>query len=161
MNLDRNTVRVKGPLGELRHDVPSQITVKIEGSTILVSRNGDDRIQRSLHGLNRSLIANMVEGVSRGFEKNLIVEGVGFKVQTKGDTLIMNIGFSHPIEYTVPKNINIKVDRNKIVISGFDKQLVGQTAATIRSYRKVEPYKGKGIRYETEIVRRKVGKVGT
>jgi large subunit ribosomal protein L6 len=161
VNLDGQAIKVKGPLGELNHTIPRQLKVKYEENTISVHRDSDDRIERSLHGLTRTLIANMVEGVSKGFERKLIVDGVGYKAQAKGDQLILNVGFSHPIEYKVPKGITAKVERNVVIIKGFDKQQVGQTAAIIRDFRKVEPYKGKGIRYDDEVVRRKVGKVGT
>lgn len=154
-------IKIKGQLGELEHTLPSDIDASLEDKTLTVTRKSDDRIQRSLHGLTRSLIANMIEGVSKGFEKTLVLEGIGYRVQAKGDTLILSLGFSHLVNYSVPKGISAKIDRNKVVIRGFDKQLVGQTAAEIRAFRPVEPYKGKGIKYLDEHVRRKVGKVGT
>ena len=153
-------ISVKGPLGELSWDLPQDIDIHVEEAVLEVSRAGDNRHQRALHGLSRSLIANMVQGVSKGFTKTLILEGVGYRAQAKGNTLHLNVGFSHPIEYDVPEDVSLKVDRNQIILQGIDKQRVGQVAAIIRDFKKVEPYKGKGIRYADEKVRRKVGKVG-
>ena len=162
VKIKNRAVAVKGPLGELNYLLPENIDIKEENKSIQISRKSDDRFQRSLHGLVRSLVANMVHGVSVGFTRVLILEGVGYRAQTKGDsTLVLNVGYSHPVEYQAPSGIKISVEKNKISIHGVDKQQVGQTAANIRMFRKVEPYKGKGIRYEDEVVRRKVGKVGT
>lgn len=154
-------VFVKGPLGKLEYDIPEQITIEQEDTTLTLKRPSDHRIDRSMHGLARALVANMITGVSKGFEKQLIVEGVGYKAAAKGDLLVLNLGYSHPIELGMPDGVSFSVEKNKITLKGIDKQKVGQTAAEIRSLRKVEPYKGKGIRYADEHVRRKVGKVGT
>lgn len=154
-------VTVKGALGSLEYTLPEQITVELKDSELIVKRPSDHRTDRSLHGLARALIFNMVTGVSKGFEKTLIVEGVGYKAMPKGDLLVMTLGFSHPIEYKMPKGVSFTVVKNSITLKGIDKQAVGQTAAIIRDFRRVEPYKGKGIRYSDEQVRRKVGKVGT
>ncbi len=154
-------IQVKGKLGSLKHEIPEKIGVRIEDKELHVERSGDDRFQRALHGLTRSLIANMVKGVSEGFQRTLILDGVGYKAAAKGDVLTLTVGYSHPIEYKMPEGISLKVERNKITVSGIDKQAIGQTAANIRSFKKVEPYKGKGLRYDDEVVRRKVGKVGT
>jgi len=154
-------VFVKGPLGSLEYSLPEQITVEVEGNTIEVKRPSDHRTDRSLHGLARALIANMVTGVSKGFKKQLIVDGVGYRVLAKGDVLTLTLGYSHPIDYKMPEGVACTVVKNTITIEGISKQQVGQTAAIIREFRKVEPYKGKGIRYSDEQVRRKVGKVGT
>ena len=154
-------VSVKGPLGTLDYQVPEPISVKLDNKTLTLTRESDHRDHRALHGLARALIANMVVGVSKGFEKSLVVDGVGFKVQTKGNGLVLNLGFSHAVEYPMPAGVTVTVEKNRIVLKGISKQNVGQTAAIIRDFRPVEPYKGKGIRYETERVRRKEGKVGT
>jgi large subunit ribosomal protein L6 len=155
-------ISVKGPLGTLKYELPEEIAIKIDDKSIILTRKSDHRTHRSLHGLARALVANMVYGVSKGFEKNLLVEGVGYKVQAKGDSHIsLSVGYSHPVEHAMPSGITVAVEKNKIVLRGIDKQKVGQTAAEIRKYRPVEPYKGKGIRYESERVRRKEGKTGT
>ena len=161
VSIDNQHVRVKGPLGELHLDIPEPITAAQEDNQLLVKRVSDDRKQRALQGLVRALLANNITGVSKGFSKNLVIEGVGFRAKVKGKHLTMNLGYSHPVEYTVPDGVELTVEKNKISLHGADKQVVGQVAAEIRSFRKVEPYKGKGIRYEGEVVQRKVGKVGT
>lgn len=154
-----NKVNVKGSLGALDIDLRSEVSVKVDGSTVAVTTSGDSRTEKALHGLTRSLIANMVEGVSKGFEKKLEIVGVGYKADVKGDVVNLNLGFSHPIDYKLPKGIKAVADKGtSLTITGFDKQLVGQVAADIRSYRKPEPYKGKGIKYSDEIIRRKAGK---
>lgn len=135
-----------------------KITVAVEGDKIIVSRGADDKLSKSLHGLIRSLVKNAVEGVTVGFKKELEIKGVGYRAQVEPDKLILKLGFSHDIEYNTPAGITFEVKKNIISISGIDKQLVGQVAAEIRSYRKPEPYKGKGIRYVDERVIRKVGK---
>ena len=154
-------VSVKGPLGKLEYEIPEQITIEQEDNSLTLKRPSDHRVDRAMHGLARALVANMVTGVSKGFEKKLIVEGVGYKAAAKGDLLVLNLGYSHPIELSMPEGVSFKVEKNTITLQGIDKQRIGQTAAEIRSLRKVEPYKGKGIRYSDEHVRRKVGKVGT
>ncbi|MBN1879932.1 50S ribosomal protein L6 [bacterium] len=154
-------ISVKGPLGALQYFLPDPISIDLEKTTVTLKRESDHRDHRALHGLARALIANMIHGVSKGFEKSLIVDGVGYKVGTKGNALVLSIGYSHPVEYAMPAGVTVSVEKNKIVLKGIDKQNVGQTAAIIREFRPVEPYKGKGIRYENEKVRRKEGKVGT
>jgi large subunit ribosomal protein L6 len=155
-------ILVKGPLGSLNYTMPEPVSISIENKTISLTRKSDHREHRSLHGLARALVANMIHGVSSGFEKNLLVEGVGYKVQARGSSqVILSVGFSHAVEHTMPDGVTVAVEKNKITLKGIDKQKVGQTAAEIRKYRPVEPYNGKGIRYEGERVRRKEGKVGT
>jgi large subunit ribosomal protein L6 len=156
---DKN-VTVKGPLGELEFSLPLTIDAVVEDGYVVFTRQSDVRQQRALHGMARSLVSNMIQGVSEGFTKKLVIDGVGYRAQAKGNTLVMNLGFSHPIEYTVPDGITVKVEKNLISVTGIDKQQIGQIAANIRQFRPVEPYKGKGIRYEDEKVQRKVGKVG-
>ena len=156
-----NTVTVKGPNGTLTQDVNKDITVTVDGSEVKVSRPSDDKEHRSLHGLYRALIANMVKGVTEGFKKDLEVNGVGYRVQMQGNTLVMNLGFSHQVKMDAPEEIKIECpSANAIVISGADKQKVGQFAAQIREKRPPEPYKGKGIKYAEEHIRRKEGKAG-
>jgi large subunit ribosomal protein L6 len=155
----KKTISVKGPKGELSYTYPEPITVKQEGDEILVTRPDDERQNRAYHGLVRALVNNMVVGVSEGFEKKLELIGVGYRAQLKGKDLEMQLGFSHPVDVKCPEGITFVVpDQNHITVQGCDKQLVGETAAVIRKWRKPEPYKGKGIRYEGEYVRRKLGK---
>jgi large subunit ribosomal protein L6 len=155
-------VTVKGPKGQLALTVVSPIVVeKAEDGTLAVSRPNDERANRSLHGLTRTLIANMVTGVTTGFSKNLEIVGVGYRVQPKGSGLEFALGYSHPIQVEPPEGIAFSVESpTKLTVSGIDKQQVGEVAANIRKLRKPEPYKGKGIRYAGEVVRRKVGKAG-
>ena len=153
-----NRVKAIGPKGELSLELPSKINLKQEGDAFFVERLGNDKKTKSLHGLYRKLIANMVEGVSVGFAKKLDFKGVGFKAETSGPKITLHLGFSHPVEYTAPSGIEIKVEKNVITVFGIDRQEVGQVAAEIRAFRPVEPYKGKGIKYIDEIVRRKAGK---
>lgn len=161
VKIDGANVQVKGPKGELSLTAREEVSVKAEGSTVNITRADDTRMARSLHGLTRSLISNMVVGVNEGFSKKLEIVGVGYKAEAKGDTLNLTLGFSHPINYKLPKGITAKVDKQTMVeISGADKQLVGQVAADVRSFRPPEPYKGKGIKYIDEVVRRKAGKAG-
>ncbi|MGN0458071.1 MAG: 50S ribosomal protein L6 [Eubacterium sp.] len=156
-----NTVTVKGPNGTLTQDVNKDITVTINGSEITLSRPSDDKDHRAMHGLYRALIANMVTGVSEGFKKNLEVNGVGYRVQMQGTNLVMNLGYSHQVIMQAPEGIKIECpNQNAIVISGADKQAVGQFAAQVREKRPPEPYKGKGIKYAEEHIRRKEGKAG-
>ncbi|MCB1272520.1 MAG: 50S ribosomal protein L6 [Microthrixaceae bacterium] len=156
------TVTVKGPKGELSQVVPELITVRQEGDEVLVERSSDDRESRSLHGLMRSLVANMVTGVTDGYVKNLEIQGVGYRATAKGDrTLELALGFSHPVTVEAPEGVTFNVPQpTQIEVHGIDKQLVGQVAANIRRWREPEPYKGKGVRYAGEHVRRKAGKAG-
>jgi large subunit ribosomal protein L6 len=154
-------VMVKGPKGELKYQVNPLVTLEITETEVKVIRKGEEREKRAAHGLVRSLIQNMVTGVTEGFTKKLEINGVGYRAQMQGAKLVLSLGFSHPIEYPSPEGIEIKMDEEKkniIIISGIDKQKVGQAASEIRGYRKPEPYKGKGIRYIDEYVRRKAGK---
>ena len=161
VKLDGNVITVKGAKGTLTQKIRQEITVKIEGSEIVVTRINDEKTARSLHGLTRTLIANMVEGVSNGFTKTLEVNGIGYRAQKQGNNLVMNLGFSHQVIMPEIEGISIDVPNpNLVVVSGPDKQVVGQFAAEIREKRPPEPYKGKGIRYQGEYVRRKEGKAG-
>jgi large subunit ribosomal protein L6 len=153
-----NKVEVKGSKGSLSLALPKGISVTVKDSVINVSRKGQDKPTKSKHGLVRSLIFNMILGVSQGYSKQLEVEGVGFKVRLDKDLLILSLGFSHDIEYKIPASIDLTTEGNIITVSGIDKQLVGQTAAEIRALRKPEPYKGKGIKYAGEHILRKTGK---
>lgn len=161
VKLDGNTVVVKGPKGELSRNIHPEMNVAIEDNQILVTRPSDEKKHKSLHGLSRTLVANMVTGVTTGFSKTLEIAGVGYRANKAGSKLNLTLGFSHPVEVEPPKGITIDVPApNKIIISGIDKEQVGELAAKIRSYREPEPYKGKGIKYEGEHIRRKVGKAG-
>ena len=154
-------VTVKGPKGELTQAIHPNMTVEINDNVVEVKRPNDDKLNRSLHGLTRSLIANMVTGVTEGYKKELEVNGVGYRVQKQGTDLVMNLGYSHQVEMVEPEGIKIDVPQpNQIVISGYDKQKVGQFAAEVREKRPPEPYKGKGIKYADEVIRRKEGKAG-
>jgi len=155
-----DAVTVKGAKGELSTPTHPKIEYEIEGNAVTVKRIGESRIARAQHGLRRTLLANMVEGVSKGFSKTLEVVGVGYKVAAAGQNVTLTVGFSHPVEYALPKGIEAKVEGNKLTISGIDKQLVGEVAAQIRRVRPPEPFKGKGIKYENEQIRRKAGKSG-
>lgn len=157
-----NLVTVKGPLGTLTQKVDKSIDVNVENGHIVCTRHSDDKDHRALHGLYRALIHNMVVGVTKGFEKSLIVSGVGYKVTLAGNKLTMNIGFSHPVEFTAPDGITFAQPQPlEIVVKGIDRQLVGQTAATIKAIKPVEPYHGYGIHYKDEVVVHKVGKRAT
>ncbi len=154
-------VQVKGPKGELQRELLPKIRVEQEGNVLRVIRESEDKRTRAFHGLMRQLIANMVTGVTQGFQKVLVIEGLGYRAEMKGKKLVMSLGFSHPVEYEAPEGITLKVEgTNKIIVEGIDKELVGQVAAIIRRFRPPEPYKGKGIRYIDEQVRRKAGKAG-
>ena len=158
---ENNKVTVKGPKGTLERVLPAEMDIKMEGSEIVVSRPNDLKKMKSLHGLTRTLIHNMVIGVTEGYEKKLEINGVGYRAAKQGNKLVLTLGFSHPVEMEAPAGITIEVPApNKIVVSGADKEVVGAVAADIRKWRKPEPYKGKGIRYEGEVVRRKAGKAG-
>src|SRR5215469_4060388 len=159
VSVDPGRVTVSGPKGELRQVVPTRIGISQEDGTIVVTRPTERGEDRALHGLTRTLVANMVEGVTQGFEKRLEIQGVGYRAQLKGTDLELNVGYSHPVLIKPRVGITFDVPTpTEIVVKGTDKQMVGQTAAEIRKVRKPEPYKGKGIRYEGEYVRRKVGK---
>jgi large subunit ribosomal protein L6 len=163
VTLDEQVVTVKGPKGTLSHTVAAPITVaRADDGTVTVIRPNDERESRSLHGLTRTLIANMVTGVTEGYEKRLEIVGVGYRVLSKGPTqLEFQLGYSHPIVFDAPEGITFTVDGpTRLGVAGIDKQLVGEVAANIRKLRKPEPYKGKGVRYAGEVVRRKVGKAG-
>lgn len=152
-------LQVKGPKGQLSMKIPGDIQVDVEEGEVRVTRPSDDREMRALHGLTRSLTANMVEGVTTGFSKTLQIVGVGYRAEKKGNGITLHLGFSHPIQYEAAKGVTLEVPNNTtVVVTGADKQKVGQAAAEIRSYRPPEPYKGKGVRYENEHVRRKAGK---
>ena len=157
--LTDRTVTVTGPRGTLRQDVPRPITLERDGDVVLVERPNDERENRALHGLARSLLANMVEGVTNGFEKRLEIQGVGYRVQAQGNDLVFSLGFSHPVPVKAPEGITFEVATpTRFSVRGIDKQKVGQVAADIRRLRRPDPYKNKGIRYAGEVLRRKAGK---
>ena len=161
VNLKDNHLTCKGPKGELSRQLNPQMEIKVENNEIIVNRPSESKDHRSLHGLTRSLIANMVEGVSAGFTRKLEIIGVGYKAEMKGKNLVLTLGYSHPIVMSFPETVQTTVPNpNEIVVEGADKELVGMIAAKIRSFRKPEPYKGKGVRYSGEYVRRKAGKTG-
>jgi large subunit ribosomal protein L6 len=161
VNVAESVVRVKGPKGELSQAILPLVSVKLEDGKALIERKGDDKPSRSAHGLTRTLIANMVEGVTKGFRKSLEIQGVGYRAAKAGEKLNLSLGYSHPIVFDAPQGISFTVEgTTKIHIDGIDKQRVGQTAAEIRGLRAPEPYKGKGIRYDGEVVRKKLGKAG-
>jgi len=156
-----SVVRVKGPKGELEQRVLPVVEVKVDGGNVVVERKGDTKPHRAAHGLTRTLVANMIEGVSRGFRKSLEIQGVGYRAAKAGNNLNLTLGYSHPVSYEAPDGIAFALEgTTKIHIDGIDKQRVGQVAAEIRDLRPPEPYKGKGIRYEGEVVRKKLGKAG-
>jgi len=156
---DDGNLSVEGPLGKLEWQLPDGIKLEQDQATLLVTRDDGARNNKAMHGTARSLVANMVEGVSKGFQRKLEIHGVGFRAAVKGSVLDLSLGFSHPVEHPIPDGISVKVEDNtNILIEGFDKQKIGQFAADIRSYYPPEPYKGKGVRYSDEYVRRKAGK---
>ncbi len=157
---ENNHVTVKGPKGTLERTLPAEMDIKLEDSQVLVTRPNDLKKMKSLHGLTRTLINNMVVGVTEGYTKELEVNGVGYRASKSGKDLTLNLGFSHPVVMTDPEGLESKVEGNKITVSGIDKEKVGQYAAEIRDKRRPEPYKGKGIKYADEVIRRKVGKTG-
>jgi large subunit ribosomal protein L6 len=155
-----SSVRVKGPRGELARRVPSQISVVAEDGTLRVERSSDEPAQRSLHGLTRSLIANMVTGVTDGFSRRLEINGVGYRAAVSAGNLVLQVGYSHPVLVPAMPGISFAVQGNAIIVSGADKEMVGEVAAQVRRVRPPEPYKGKGIKYAEEVIRRKAGKAG-
>jgi large subunit ribosomal protein L6 len=161
VSVERNHMKVEGPRGQLERTLPAQISVKVEDTQIVCERPTDGREHRSLHGLTRTLVANMITGVSSGFRKELELVGVGYRVQKQGEDLVLSLGYSHPVRFTPPAGISIDVtDPTHFAVSGISKEMVGQVAADLRKLRKPEPYKGKGIMYRGEVVRRKAGKAG-
>ncbi|MFZ1361062.1 MAG: 50S ribosomal protein L6 [Candidatus Saccharimonadales bacterium] len=160
ITVDSDVLTVKGAKGELTVPHLSDVTVAIEGAQAVVTRNNDERVAKAQHGLQRALLNNAVEGVTKGFEKKLEVNGVGFRVTTSNNTLDMALGFSHPVKYAAPTGITVTNDKMVITVAGIDKQQVGQVAADIRALKKPEPYKGKGIKYVDEVILRKAGKTG-
>ncbi|PZD75349.1 50S ribosomal protein L6 [Acaryochloris thomasi RCC1774] len=161
VTLDGQSVAVKGPKGELSRTLPPEVLLEQQDKAIVVSRRDESRNARQRHGLCRTLVANMVEGVSKGFERKLQIIGVGYRAQVQGKNLVLNVGYSNPVTIEPPEGIQVAVDGNtNVTVSGINKEIVGNTAARIRAVRPPEPYKGKGIRYEGEYVRRKVGKAG-
>ncbi|GAA2719830.1 50S ribosomal protein L6 [Cellulomonas aerilata] len=161
VTIDGAVVTVAGPKGTLTHTIPSPISVAQEDGALVVTRPNDERSSRSLHGLTRTLLANLVTGVTEGYTKRLEIVGTGYRVTAKGDTLEFALGFSHPVNIAPPAGITFAVEApTRFSVSGIDKQQVGEVAANIRKIRKPEPYKGKGVRYAGEVVRRKVGKAG-
>ena len=160
INATAGAVAVKGPKGELKRTIPGGVTVKVEAGNVVVTRESDSRDHRARHGLMRALLANMVKGVTDGFERKLEINGVGYRAEVAGQKLTMALGYSHPIIYDLPKGISGKVDKNVIVLTGSDREVLGETAAKVRSFRPPEPYKGKGVKYVEETIRRKVGKTG-
>jgi large subunit ribosomal protein L6 len=162
ITLKGNTITVQGSKGTLSRDIHSGVKLDISDSEIAVKIPSQDRISRSLQGLTRSLVSNMVIGVSNGFERVLEINGIGYRAEAKGKSILFNLGYSHPIDFPLPEGISAKIDKNTIVkLSGIDKELLGLTAASIRQLRPPEPYKGKGIKYSEEYIQRKAGKTGT
>lgn len=158
---DHNLV-VKGEKGTLARTLHPAVDLAIEDNTISVTVNQDNRKTRSIQGLTRSLVANMVNGVSKGFERTLEINGIGYRAEMKGKSIVLNLGYSHPIDFPLPDGIGATVDKNSVIkLTGIDKEIVGQTAASIRKLRKPEPYKGKGVKYAEEYIQRKAGKTGT
>jgi len=161
VEIKKNEILISGKGGKLNFVIPENIKVKVDQNEIIISRKDDNKETRSLHGTVRSIIANMTTGVSEGFQKKLEIIGVGYRVQIQGKKIILNLGFSHPVEIDIPEGILVSLDeknKNIIIISGIDKQKVGQFAANVKKWRKPEPYKGKGIRYSGEFIARKAGK---
>ena len=157
---ENNKVTVKGPKGTLERVLPSEMDIKLENGEVVVTRPNDLKKMKSLHGLTRTLIANMVTGVTEGYAKTLEINGVGYRAQKQGKKLVLSLGYSHPVEMEDPEGLESVVEDNKITVKGIDKENVGQYAAEIRGKRAPEPYKGKGIKYADEVIRRKVGKTG-
>jgi len=161
ITVDPNEITVKGPKGELKQFTLPEVEVKIDGDQVIVTRKNDEKLAKSQHGLMRALLNNMVIGVTKGFEKKLEINGVGFRLSSKGPQEIeMSLGFSHPVTYKAPEGVTLAVNKMEITVNGISKQQVGQVAAEIRTLKKPEPYKGKGIKYADEVIRRKAGKAG-
>ena len=157
--IEGRTVRAQGPKGDLAQDVPASLSVAVQDNQVVVSRDSDERMVRALHGLTRSLLANMVNGVKTEFERKLDIVGIGYRAQMQGKTIQLALGYSHPVLFPLPDGISAQIERQTaITLRGADKALLGQTAAKLRSLRKPDPYKGKGIKYSDEVIRRKVGK---
>jgi large subunit ribosomal protein L6 len=156
-----DAIEVEGPKGRLANRIPAGIRFELKDGHLSASRSSESKEQKALHGLARSLVANAVKGVTEGFQKELEIVGIGYRAELKGKSVLFSLGFSHPIDFPIPLGINIAVDKQtRLIVSGIDKQKVGQTAATIRALRKPEPYKNKGIRYVGEVLKKKVGKTG-
>ena len=161
VTINGSTISIKGPKGELTRDFHPNMKIELADNQLTVTRPNDLKLNRSLHGLTRTLLSNMVEGVTKGYEKQLEILGVGYRAAIAGSKLTLSLGFSHPVEFAIPKSITIELDKDKkniLIIKGFDKELLGETAANIRGFRPPEPYKGKGIRYVGEYVAQKAGK---
>jgi large subunit ribosomal protein L6 len=161
VTINGSTISIKGPKGELTRDFHPNMKIELADNQLTVTRPNDLKLNRSLHGLTRTLLSNMVEGVTKGYEKQLEILGVGYRAAIAGSKLTLSLGFSHPVEFAIPKGITIELDKDKkniLIIKGFDKELLGETAANIRGFRPPEPYKGKGIRYVGEYVAQKAGK---
>ena len=160
ITVGKDAVAVKGPKGELKRSVPTGVAVALNGGEVSVTRADDSNENRAKHGMMRALLANMVKGVTDGWERKLEINGVGYRADVAGQKLNLALGFSHPVAFDLPKGIGAKVDKNIIVLSGIDKEILGETASKIRAIRPPEPYKGKGIKYVEEVIKRKVGKTG-
>ena len=160
VTLGKTSIEVKGPKGPLTTPMHDKVVYEKADDAVVVTRKDNTRIARAQHGLRRTLLANMIEGVTKGFSKTLEIVGVGYKVSVQGSTVVLTVGFSHPVNFALPKGVEAKADGNKLTVSGIDKQLVGETAAKIRRVRPPEPFKGKGIKYADEHIRRKAGKSG-
>lgn len=160
IDLKGDSLSVKGPLGELHQIIDPMISVRLENNQLLVIANSDTKKANACHGLYRALIANMVMGVSQGFERILEIVGVGYRAELSGRTAVFHLGYSHPINYELPEGITAEIDKTRVKLKGFDREVLGRTAAKIRSFRCPEPYKGKGIKYADETIRRKAGKTG-
>jgi large subunit ribosomal protein L6 len=159
VQIDGTTVRAEGPKGKLTQPIPTGLSAKLENNQLVISRTGDDRKIRALHGLARALMANMVNGVKDGFERKLDIVGIGYRAQVQGKTITLALGYSHPVVFPLPDGITADIERQvAITLKGADKALLGQTAAKLRALREPDPYKGKGIKYSDEVIRRKVGK---
>jgi len=161
INFDDSILTVQGPKGKISRQIMPCVKLEITDSSVTVTRNDDSTAARAAHGLSRTLVSNMVVGVTQGFQTDLEINGVGYRAEVKGKELVLSLGYSHPVNFLIPEGISIEVDKmTKLSVKGFDKELVGQTAAKIRSFRKPEPYKGKGIKYADETILRKAGKTG-
>ena len=159
IRIDNNRIHVLGPKGELKQNVHPSLEIRLDEGKLTVARSSDDPLHRSLHGLTRTLIANMVNGVTAGFERRLEISGVGYKAEMQGQSVVFQLGYSHPIIFRLPQGIQVNIEKGtRVLVSGIDKQLVGQVAAKMRSFRPPDPYKEKGIKYEGEHIRRKAGK---